>query len=149
MPGLDENALQYREIVRLQAEVEELAAALRASEAQNALYVKHAENCDPMGCMHPLPDGGLCDKRVVGMGQEEDHCLDHQTAIFDALTERAESAEKRERAYREALLERDREGLRCQNCPNPATTIIDKGAAWDAPWPAYCPEHAPEAKGGE
>ena len=34
MPGLDENALQYREIVRLQAEVEELAAALRASEAR-------------------------------------------------------------------------------------------------------------------
>ena len=59
---------------------------------------------------------------------------------------RAEAAEKRERAYREALLDLGRDCCAEAECENPWThkSLREYGYGH-----YRCPEHAPEAKGGE
>jgi hypothetical protein len=93
--------------------------------------------------------------RTVYDGMPESHptmrlirLRDNRAALAAALRAseaRAEAAEKRERAYREALKGCDGVPV-CEafRCWNPVTTSLG-----DADATLVCPEHAPESEGGE
>ena len=101
-------------------------------------------------------DGEALSGRTVYDGMPESHptmrlirLRDNRAALAAALRAseaRAEAAEKRERAYREALLDLGRDCCAEAECENPWThkSLREYGYGH-----YRCPEHAPEAKGGE
>jgi uncharacterized protein (UPF0335 family) len=136
-------------LIRLRDNRAALAAALRASEARverldaERIAIQNEKRlltCVFCGNAYPPgtpPSNHEALKAHVAV------CLKHPAAEF---RKRAEAAEKRERAYREALLDLGRDCCAEAECENPWThkSLREYGYGH-----YRCPEHAPEAKGGE
>jgi hypothetical protein len=101
-------------------------------------------------------DGEALSGRTVYDGMPESHptmrlirLRDNRAALAAALRAseaRAEVAEKRERAYRDTLLDLGRDCCAEAECENP---WMHKSLREYGYGHYRCPEHAPEAKGGE